>query len=103
LNANQKLSIDVVSPDGKPLEPKQHATKFINQCGVIVRDMIPIMVQQWNEPKKARLGATFVNKRSKKDLWRKLMANFILPPKYSKKDDDGNEIPGGRERRRRVK
>jgi hypothetical protein len=51
-NANQKLSIDVVSPDGKPLEPKQHATKFINQCGVIVKDMIPIMVQEWNEPKK---------------------------------------------------
>jgi hypothetical protein len=65
--------------------------------------MIPVMVQEWNEPKKARLGATFVNKRSKKDLRRKLMANFILPPEYSKKDDDGNEILGGRERRRRVK
>jgi hypothetical protein len=103
LNANQKLSIDVVSPDGKPLEPKQHTKNFINQCGVIVRDTIPITVQEWNEPRKARLGATFVNKRSKKDLWRKLMANFILPPEYSKKDDDGNEIPGGRERRRKVK
>ena len=103
LSANQKLTIDVVSPDGKPLEPTQHATKFINQCGVIVRDMIPITVQEWHEPKKARLGATFVNKRSKKDLWRKLMENFILPLEYSKKDDDGNEIPGGRERRRRVK
>jgi hypothetical protein len=44
-----------------------------------------------------------VNKRSKKDLWRKLMANFILPREYSKMDDDGNEIPGGRENRRRVK
>jgi hypothetical protein len=66
LNANQKLSIDVVSLDGKPLEPKQHATKFINQCRVIVRDTILIMVQEWNEPKKACLGATFVDKRSKK-------------------------------------
>jgi hypothetical protein len=61
---------------------------------VIVRDTIPIMVQEWNEPKKACLGASFVDKRSKKDLWRKLMANFILPPEYSKKDDDGNEILG---------
>jgi hypothetical protein len=103
LNTNQKLSIDVVSADGKPLEPKQQATKFINQCGVIVRDMILITVQEWNEPKKARLGATFVNKRSKKDLWRKLMANFILPSEYSKKDDDGDEILSGHERRRRVK
>jgi hypothetical protein len=65
--------------------------------------MIPITVQEWNEPKKARLGATFVNKRSKKDLWRNLMANFILPPEYSKMDDDGHEIPGGCERRRKVK
>jgi hypothetical protein len=84
------------------LGAKQHATKFVNRCGVIVRDTIPITVQEWNEPKKARLGASFVDKRSKKDLWRKLMVNFKLPPEYSKKDDDGNEILGGRERRRRV-
>jgi hypothetical protein len=63
LSADHKLSIDLVSPDGKPLEPKQHAIKFINQCGVIVRDMIPITVQEWQEPKKAHLGATFVNKK----------------------------------------
>jgi hypothetical protein len=31
------------------------------------------------------------------------MANFILPPEYSKMDDDGNEILGGHKRRRRVK
>jgi hypothetical protein len=31
------------------------------------------------------------------------MANFILPPAYHKFDDDGNEILGGRERRRRFK
>jgi hypothetical protein len=59
---------------------------------VIIRDTIPITVQQWNEPKKTRLGASFVDKRSKKDLWKKLMENFIQPPEYSKKDDDGNEI-----------
>jgi hypothetical protein len=64
LNPNQKLSIDVVAPDGEPLEPKQHATKLVNQCVVIVRDTIPITVQEWNEPKKAHLGASFVDKIS---------------------------------------
>jgi hypothetical protein len=44
-----------------------------------------------------------VDKRSKKDLWKKVMANFILPPEYSKFDDDGNKILGGSERRRTVK
>jgi hypothetical protein len=41
-----------------------------------------------------------------KDLRRPLEeahCKFILPPEYSKFDDDGNEIPGGRERRRKVK
>jgi hypothetical protein len=67
-------------------------TKFVNQCGVIVRDTIPITIQEWNEPKKPHVGASFVDKRFKKDLWKKLMANFILPLDYSKLDDDGNEI-----------
>jgi hypothetical protein len=31
------------------------------------------------------------------------MENFILPPDYYKFYDGGNEIPGGRERRRTVK
>jgi hypothetical protein len=44
-----------------------------------------------------------VDKRSKKVLWKKLMENFILPLNYYKLDDDGNKIPGGRERRRTVK
>jgi hypothetical protein len=70
---------------------------------VIIRDTIPITIQEWNEPKKARVGASFVEKRSKRDLWKQLMENFILPPEYSKFDDDGNEILGGRERRRTVK
>jgi hypothetical protein len=64
------------------MEPKKHATRFINQCGVIVRDTIPIAVQKWNEPKKACVGASFVDDRSRKDLWKKLMANFIIPPYY---------------------
>jgi hypothetical protein len=104
LDPSQRFSIDVIAPNGKPLEPKKHAIKFINQCGVIVRDTIPITVQEWIEPKKARVGANFVVVRTKKkDLWKKLMANFILPPDYYKFDDDGNEILGGCERRRTVK
>jgi hypothetical protein len=41
--------------------------------------------------------------KDKKDLWRKLMVDFILPSEYSKLDDVGNKIPGGHERRRIVK
>ena len=103
MDANQKLSIDVFAADGKPMEPKEHATKFVNQCGVIVRDTIPITVQEWTKPKKAGAGVSYVDDRSKEDLWNKLMANFNLPPDYNEEDADGNPIPGGRERRLRVK
>ena len=96
-------NIDVISETGRPLEPKKHYTKFINQCGVVVRDNVPITVQEWNEPKKARVGFSFVHKRTKKDCWRKLMEHFILPLEFNKYDEEGNEIPGGRERRRLVK
>jgi hypothetical protein len=81
---------------------KEHATKFVNQCRVIVRDTIPITVQEWNEPKKARVGASFVDVRAKKDL-KKANCKFHSPPDYHKFDDDGNKILGGCERRRTVK
>jgi len=103
LDANQRLSIDEIAANGKPMEPKEHATKFVNQCGVIVRDTIPITVQEWTKPKKAGAGVSYVDDRSKEDLWNKLMANFNLPPDYNEEDADGNPIPGGRERRLRVK
>jgi hypothetical protein len=70
---------------------------------VVARDSISITLQEWNEPKKARVGFTFVDKRMKKDYWRKLMEHFVLPPEYNKHDEEGNVIPGGRERRRLVK
>jgi hypothetical protein len=103
MRQGETYTIDVVSEDGRPLEPKKHYTKFINQCGVVVRDNVPITVQEWNEPKKARVGFSFVDKRMKKDCWRKLMEHFILPPEFNKYDEEGNEVPGGRERRRLVK
>jgi hypothetical protein len=84
-------TIDVISPKGKPLEPEEAYTKFINQCGVVVRDSVPITVQEWNEPVKARVGSSFVSRRKKKECWRTLMKHFVLPPEYCKKDEFGND------------
>ena len=103
MKPEETLTIDVVDEHGRPLEPKKHLTKFINQCGVVARDNISITLQEWNEPKKARVGFTFVDNRMKKDCWRKLMEHFVLPPEYNKHDEEGNIILGGRERRRLVK
>jgi hypothetical protein len=46
---------------------------------VIVRDSIPISIQEWNKPK-ADDGVTYVEDRCKEMLWNMLMTNFTLPP-----------------------
>jgi hypothetical protein len=52
LPAEVHLVIEAVSASGEPTHPKVNATKFVNECGVLVRDHIPISTQEWHEPKK---------------------------------------------------
>jgi hypothetical protein len=49
------LVIQAVSALGEPTHPKANATKFVNECGVLVRDHIPINTQEWHEPKKRKM------------------------------------------------
>lgn len=46
LNDGARISIDKVGDDGEPLEPIDSRRKFINQCGVLVRDMVPIILEE---------------------------------------------------------
>jgi hypothetical protein len=78
LPAEVHLIIQVVSASGKPTHPKVNATKFVNECGVLVRDHIPISTQEWHEPKKVK-GASFVTNTKKDDLWTRLSSKFTLP------------------------
>jgi hypothetical protein len=45
-----RYRIEVVSVDGEPTAPDDVAKKIVKQCGVLVRDYIPITVQEWNWP-----------------------------------------------------
>ncbi|KAK1685267.1 hypothetical protein QYE76_046115 [Lolium multiflorum] len=88
MKPNETCTIEVVDEaTGRPLEPSKNATKFISQCGAVVRENVSITVQEWNEPKKARLGFTFVDKRTKKDCFKKLIEHFVLPPEYRRYDE----------------
>ena len=49
----------------------------MHQCGVTVRDTVPISVQEWKPAKVA--GVSYVNERLKDVLWDKLIAHFTLP------------------------
>ena len=102
MDPGQRLSIDVIAANGKPIEPKEHAIKFVNQCGVVARDNVPITVQEWNQPKN-RPGVIFLSDRAKDDLWTKLMTNFNLPPDCNLENEDGTPNPEGERRTKKVR
>ena len=79
LEDGAKLSIVEVGDDGKPLKPENTCRKYVAQCGAIVRDIIPITLAEWNEPKKANVGASYVDDRLKQTLWDSILSDFSLP------------------------
>ena len=62
---------------GEPEEPKKATDVFRKQCGVLVRDHIPISVRDWNKRKGAN-DSEYVAERYKEGLWTDLMAHFTL-------------------------
>ena len=81
-----KYNIEAVRPNGEPLAPKKIADKFIRQCGVLVKDQLPISLQEWREPAKPRPDLTFVDDRQKNLLWDTLMEHFTLPDHFTEAD-----------------
>ena len=81
-----KYNIEAFKPNGEPLAPKKIADKFVRQCGVLVKDQLPISLQEWREPAKPRPGVTFVDDRQKSLLWDTLMEHFTLPDHFTEAD-----------------
>ena len=86
MGENERFTIEEVDPDGKPTVPKRTQDRFIHQCGVVVRDSVPISIQEWN--KKKDDGVSYVDDRCKDELWNSLMINFSLPPE----EDPNNPV-----------
>ena len=85
---HERCTIAEIAEDGEPIAPKAHAKKFVSQCGVIVRNTIPITTQEWKKPTNAE-GVTYVDTRSKITLFRKLLVNFTLPkPTQDEREND---------------
>ena len=84
---HERFTITEIAEDGEPIAPAAHARKFVSQCGVLVRDSIPITTQEWKKTKTE--GVTYVDKRSKITLFRKLLVNFTLPE--PDEDDRNND------------
>ena len=61
-----KYNINSIKPNGEPRSPKNIANKWTRQCRVLVKDQLPISIQEWKEPKTKRPGVTWVDDRAKK-------------------------------------
>ena len=71
--------ITEVDPNtGEPLLPKSNAKKFVNHCGVLVRDRVPISAHEW-KMKKDDPRISFVSEQDKDLLWDSVTAHFQLP------------------------
>ena len=108
MGEHERYRIEEVAEDGEPIAPADVAKKIIKQCGVVVRDYIPITVREWNKPKAA--GVCYVGAKGKDNLWKKLMVNFTLPaPEVDPNEVDPNEEdpneedPNGNTIERKVK
>ena len=85
---HERFTITEIAEDGEPIAPAAPARKFVSQCGVLVRDTIPITTQEWKKPANAE-GVTYVDTRSKIMLFTKLLVNFTLPePTEAEREND---------------
>ena len=87
---HERFRIDRLAADGRPIEPKDVARKIVKQCGVLVRDYIPITVREWHKPKEEEVS--YVGPKGKETHWKKLLHNFTLPePEVDSDEEDPDE------------
>ena len=79
MRPDEKFEISEISRSGEPIAPIRTKNAFVNQCGVLVRDKIPISIHQWLKPAANDAQVTYVTDMQKEDLWNELKSNFVLP------------------------
>jgi len=77
------IIIEVDPNTGEPLQPKNNTKKFINHCGVLIRDRVPISVHEW---KKDDPLIRFVSEREKDLLWDPVTTHFNQPAREDLKN-----------------
>ena len=85
-NFKGRFVTDEVGVDGQPLGPKEATTKFVNYCGYLVRDHVPISLWTWrpsctNDPHA-------VPHSQKAMLWDSMKQKFNIPEEHQTKVED---------------
>ena len=79
MRSDERFEITAIARDGMPMEPIRTKEAFVAQCRVLVRDKIPISIQQWLKLAKEDPEVSYVSDMQKDDLWTALKENFTLP------------------------
>ena len=61
LSSDERFEITAIAHDSEPIEPIRTKNTFAAQCGVLVRDKIPISIHQWYKPAKDDPEVSYVN------------------------------------------
>ena len=77
---DERFETTAIAPDSEPIEPIRTKNAFSAQCGLLVRDKIPISIQQWLKSTIEDPEVSYVTDMQKNDLWTELKSNFTLPP-----------------------
>ena len=83
---NQRFIIEKICAEGAPTHPEVRK-KLIQQCGVLVRDYVPIIFREW-KPVKGTPDCYVVGTGAKNALWTRLMKNFVLPEPEVASDEE---------------
>ena len=74
---NERYRIEEIAQDGQPIAPKEVKAKSVQQCGVVVRDYVPITFREWKLIK-GTPDSYVVGPVAKESLWKRLKKNFVL-------------------------
>ncbi|KAK1692045.1 hypothetical protein QYE76_008742 [Lolium multiflorum] len=77
LGKKDHFNIEAISPKGQPVAAASVRVTFKNQCGVLVRDHLPITIREWNKTK--NVSEDQVADRYKNTIFDDLMSHFSLP------------------------
>ena len=87
---HQRFIIQRIDKEGAPTDPEVRK-KLIQQCGVLVRDYVPIIFREW-KPVKGTPDCYVVGSATKKAVWIRLMKNFVLPEPEVASDEEWSQM-----------
>ena len=77
MRSDERFEITAIARDGQLIEPIRTKEAFAAQCGVLLRDKIPISIHQWHKPKEEDKSCALKKMADLFRRWRKELKKFV--------------------------